>query len=133
MRGLEKRGNAESSRKADRSKGSAPAHSFVGVVTARANWRDQSQAPIMVATTGVAARDRELEDVLRDPELQRLAGLLSAAPGTPAPPLHDAFRAALRRQLMGRAATCLIRSPEWNERDPRCWPESPQGWPTAHH
>lgn len=43
--------------------------------------------------------DPELNDVLRDPELLRLAQLLSRAE-TPAPPLDDAFKSALRRQLM---------------------------------
>ncbi|HEY6875811.1 MAG TPA: Ig-like domain-containing protein [Candidatus Dormibacteraeota bacterium] len=43
--------------------------------------------------------DPELNDVLQDAELQRIAHLLSAA-GTPEPPLDDAFKSALRRQLM---------------------------------
>jgi len=43
--------------------------------------------------------DPELNDVLKDPELLHLAGLLSQAE-TPAPPLDDAFKSGLRRQLM---------------------------------
>ncbi len=46
--------------------------------------------------------DPELNDVLQDPELLRLAGMLSQAQ-TPAPPLDDAFKSALRRQLMDAA------------------------------
>ena len=46
--------------------------------------------------------DPELEDALRDPELLRIARLLSAAK-TPEPPLDDAFKSALRRQLMEEA------------------------------
>ncbi len=43
--------------------------------------------------------DPELNDVLQDPELLRLANLLSSAV-TPEPPLDDAFKSHLRRQLM---------------------------------
>ena len=43
--------------------------------------------------------DPELNEVLQDPELLRLAGMLSQAQ-TPEPPLDDAFKSALRRQLM---------------------------------
>ena len=43
--------------------------------------------------------DPELNDVLQDPELLRLAGMLSQAQ-TQDPPLDDAFKSALRRQLM---------------------------------
>jgi hypothetical protein len=46
--------------------------------------------------------DRELEDALGDPELIRIARLLSAA-RSPEPPLDDAFRSGLRRQLMDQA------------------------------
>jgi len=46
--------------------------------------------------------DPELNDILQDPELLRLAGMLSQAQ-TPAPPLDDAFKSALRRQLMDAA------------------------------
>ena len=46
------------------------------------------------------AMDPELNEVfLQDPELMRIAGLLSAA-STPEPPLDDAFKSHLRRQLM---------------------------------
>jgi Big-like domain-containing protein/WD40 repeat protein len=43
--------------------------------------------------------DPELTDVLQDPELLQLASMLGRAE-TPEPPLDDAFRSALRRQLM---------------------------------
>jgi len=43
--------------------------------------------------------DPELNDVLQDADLQSIAHLLSAA-DTPEPPLDDAFKSALRRQLM---------------------------------
>lgn len=46
--------------------------------------------------------DPELEDVLQDGELRRIATLLSSAE-QPEPPLDDAFRSGLRRQLMNEA------------------------------
>ncbi|HKC18278.1 MAG TPA: Ig-like domain-containing protein, partial [Candidatus Dormibacteraeota bacterium] len=46
--------------------------------------------------------DPELDDVLQDPELRRMAALLGTA-RTPEPPLDDAFRTGLRRQLMQEA------------------------------
>ena len=46
--------------------------------------------------------DPELEDVLQDAELRRVASLLHAAKA-PEPPLDDAFRTGLRRQLMQEA------------------------------
>jgi hypothetical protein len=46
--------------------------------------------------------DPELDDVLQDDELRRLAGLLRATRRAE-PPLDDAFRSALRRQLMQKA------------------------------
>lgn len=47
--------------------------------------------------------DPELADALeRDPELMRIAGMLGSAK-QPEPPLDDAFRASLRRQLMDQA------------------------------
>ena len=46
--------------------------------------------------------DPELEDVLQDHELLHLAGLLRSARRTE-PPLDDAFRSSLRRQLMQKA------------------------------
>lgn len=46
--------------------------------------------------------DPDLEDVLQDDELRRVASLLSAA-RTPEPPLDDAYRTGLRRQLMQEA------------------------------
>lgn len=48
--------------------------------------------------------DPELDDVLEDKELQRLASLLSSAKA-PEPPLDDAFRTGLRRQLLTEAWT----------------------------
>ncbi len=46
--------------------------------------------------------DPELEDVLQDGELRRIASILSAV-RAPEPPLDDAFRTGLRRQLMQEA------------------------------
>ena len=46
--------------------------------------------------------DPELDDILQDEELIRLAGLLRATQRTE-PPLDEAFRSGLRRQLMQRA------------------------------
>jgi len=46
--------------------------------------------------------DPELEDVLQDDELRRVAAMLGTA-RTPEPPLDDAFRTDLRRQLMQEA------------------------------
>ena len=57
--------------------------------------------------------DPELDDVLQDGELQRIASLLRSA-RLPDPPLDDAFRSALRRQLMQRAwCTKEERIPWW--------------------
>jgi len=47
--------------------------------------------------------DPELDDILQDDELLRVANLLRAGRMTD-PPLDDAFRSALRRQLMNRAS-----------------------------
>jgi len=46
--------------------------------------------------------DPELDDVLQDEELRRLAGVLTATQRSE-PPLDDAFRSGLRRQLMQQA------------------------------
>jgi hypothetical protein len=46
--------------------------------------------------------DPELEDVLQDDDLKRIASVLSSAQ-LPEPPLDDAFRTGLRRQLMTEA------------------------------
>ncbi|TMC38816.1 MAG: hypothetical protein E6J28_05055, partial [Chloroflexi bacterium] len=46
--------------------------------------------------------DPELDEVLPDAELRRIAGLLSSS-RTPDPPLDEAFRTGLRRQLMNQA------------------------------
>ena len=47
--------------------------------------------------------DPELDDILQDGELKHVADLLRAGRMTEDPPLDDAFRSALRRQLMNRA------------------------------
>lgn len=47
-------------------------------------------------------QDPELDDVLQDEELQRLASMLSSA-RMPEPPLDEAFRTGLRRELMAEA------------------------------
>ncbi|HEX9546358.1 MAG TPA: Ig-like domain-containing protein [Acidimicrobiales bacterium] len=47
--------------------------------------------------------DPELDDILQDGELQHVADLLRGGRMTEDPPLDDAFRSALRRQLMNRA------------------------------
>ena len=49
-----------------------------------------------------ARHDPELDDVLQDEELSRLAGLLTST-RREEPPLDDAFRSGLRRQLMQQA------------------------------
>jgi hypothetical protein len=49
-----------------------------------------------------ARHDPELDEVLRDQELRRIGDLLSAAV-RPEPPLDEAFRSGLRRQLMQQA------------------------------
>src|SRR5579864_677961 len=46
--------------------------------------------------------DPDLDDVLQDDELRRIATLLGSAQ-TPEPPLDDAYRTGLRRQLMQQA------------------------------
>ena len=46
--------------------------------------------------------DPELDDVLDDGELRRIAGVLKSA-SIADPPLDDAFRTGLRRQLMNEA------------------------------
>src|SRR6266852_7606365 len=47
--------------------------------------------------------DPELDDILQDGELKHVADLLRAGRMSEEPPLDDAFRSALRRQLMNRA------------------------------
>ena len=49
-----------------------------------------------------AYHDPELDDVLQDADLRRVASLLGTA-RTPEPPLDEAFRTGLRRQLMQEA------------------------------
>jgi len=51
-----------------------------------------------------AYHDPDLDDVLQDDELRRLASVLESA-RMPEPPLDDAFRTSLRRQLMQQAWT----------------------------
>ena len=46
--------------------------------------------------------DPELDDILQDEELRRLAGVLTATQRSE-PPVDDAFRSGLRRQLMQQA------------------------------
>jgi hypothetical protein len=59
-----------------------------------------------------AYHDPELEDVLQDDELRRLAGVLSAT-RLPEPQLDDAFRTELRRQLMHEAWAMTDGRPSW--------------------
>jgi hypothetical protein len=72
-------------------------------------------------------QDPELFDVLQDAELMELADLLRSA-RRPEPPLDDAFRSSLRRQLMQKAY-------EMSEGRPSFWRRltAPQGlaWSTA--
>ncbi len=56
--------------------------------------------------------DPELEDVLQDDELMRIATLLASA-RLPEPPLDDAFRTGLRRQLMQQAWTMAEGRDSW--------------------
>jgi len=46
--------------------------------------------------------DPELDDVLQDADLRRIVAVLTSAE-TPEPPLDDAYRTGLRRQLMQEA------------------------------
>ena len=59
-----------------------------------------------------ARHDPELDDVLQDQELRRLGELLSAA-SRPEPPVDDAFRSSLRRQLMQAAWEMGEGRPSW--------------------
>jgi hypothetical protein len=60
-----------------------------------------------------AYHDPELDDVLQDSELRRVAELLRSA-RAPQPPLDDAFRSGLRRQLMQEAWSMAEgRGPGW--------------------
>lgn len=59
--------------------------------------------------------DSELDDVLQDAELIRLAGLLRATRRAE-PPLDEAFRSGLRRQLMQRAWGMGERRAPWWQR-----------------
>ena len=57
--------------------------------------------------------DPDLDDVLQDEELVRIAGLLKATRRA-APPLDEAFRSGLRRQLMQKAwGMGEVRTPWW--------------------
>ncbi len=57
--------------------------------------------------------DPELEDILQDGELKHVADLLRAGRMSEDPPLDDAFRSALRRQLMNRAWGMGERTVPW--------------------
>src|SRR5260370_20506328 len=57
--------------------------------------------------------DAELEDILQDGELKHVADLLRAGRMSEDPPLDDAFRSALRRQLMNRAWGMGERTVPW--------------------
>ena len=59
--------------------------------------------------------DPELDDVLQDEELRRLGELLSSAV-RPDPPVDDAFRSALRRDLMHQAWAMGEGRPSWWKR-----------------
>src|ERR1700674_5906239 len=59
--------------------------------------------------------DPELDDVLQDEELRRLAGVLTATQRSE-PPLDDAFRSGLRRQLMQQAWEMGEGRPSWWKR-----------------
>ncbi len=59
-----------------------------------------------------AHHDPELDDVLQDSELRRIASLLGAVKA-PEAPLDDAFRTGLRRQLMQEAWTMTEGRPSW--------------------
>lgn len=56
--------------------------------------------------------DPELEDVLQDDELRRIATLLRSA-HLPEPPLDDAFKTGLRHQLIQRAWAMTEGKPSW--------------------
>jgi hypothetical protein len=56
--------------------------------------------------------DPELDDVLQDDELRHIAAMLSSAT-TPEPPLDEAFRTGLRRQLMNQAWTMSEGRSSW--------------------
>jgi hypothetical protein len=59
--------------------------------------------------------DPELDEILQDQELRRLATLLSAAV-RPEPPVDEAFRSGLRRQLMQQAWEMGEGRPSWFKR-----------------
>jgi len=62
-----------------------------------------------------AHHDPELDEVLQDQELRRLGDMLSAAV-RPDPPLDEAFRSSLRRQLMQQAWEMGEGRPSWWKR-----------------
>jgi Tol biopolymer transport system component len=62
-----------------------------------------------------AHHDPELDDVLQDSDLRRVAELLRSA-RAPEPPLDDAYRTALRRQLMQEAWTMAEGRSSWFRR-----------------
>jgi hypothetical protein len=62
-----------------------------------------------------ARHDPELDEVLQDQELRRLGDMLNAAV-RPDPPLDEAFRSSLRRQLMQQAWEMGEGRPSWLKR-----------------
>lgn len=62
-----------------------------------------------------ARHDPELDEILQDQELRRLGDMLGAAV-RPDPPVDDAFRSALRRQLMQQAWEMGEGRPSWLRR-----------------
>jgi hypothetical protein len=62
-----------------------------------------------------ARHDPELDEILQDQDLRRIGSLLSAA-ARPEPPVDDAFRSGLRRQLMQQAWEMGEGRPSWFKR-----------------
>jgi hypothetical protein len=62
-----------------------------------------------------AHHDPELDEILQDQELRRLGTLLSVA-ARPEPPIDEAFRSGLRRQLMQQAWEMGEGRPSWFKR-----------------
>jgi hypothetical protein len=62
-----------------------------------------------------ARHDPELDEILQDQELRRIGNLLSAAV-RPEPPVDEAFRSGLRRQLMHQAWEMGEGRPSWFRR-----------------
>lgn len=62
-----------------------------------------------------ARHDPELDEILQDQDLRRIGNLLSAA-ARPEPPIDEAFRSGLRRQLMQQAWEMGEGRPSWLKR-----------------